>query len=115
MLAPTAGQGELNLAALAVAAERVASRDPKGERGAVAQMEPPILPLEPGDMRLTAAVTGPLGGMVIDPDPRRQTRQATLVVAHLRYGFGPDPRPDVNTRKTPKVMARTGQSQWGPW
>jgi len=26
------------------------------------------------------------------------------VVAHLAYGFGPDPQPDVNTEKTPEVV-----------
>jgi hypothetical protein len=28
-----------------------------------------------------------------------QSQHATLVIAHLRYGFGHDPRPDLNTRR----------------
>jgi len=52
--------------------------------------------LQPGDVRLVAGLEQPLPGPTTDP-PAQQVRRAALVVAHLRYGFGADPQPDVNT------------------
>ena len=52
--------------------------------------------LRPGDVRLVAGLKQSLPGPTTDP-PAQQLRRAALVVAHLRYGFGPDPQPDVNT------------------
>jgi len=93
VLAPTFAEGELNLAKLAELAQVARS-------------------LGSGDMRLIAAVDEPLPGMAVDPSSR-QTRHAALVVAHLAYGFGPDPRPDVNTEKTPRVVeVNLGGSQF---
>jgi len=84
VLGPAGSRGELNLAKLAALAEDAES-------------------LGPGDMLLTAALDEPLPGMSVRPSSR-QTRHAALVVAHLAYGFGPDPQPDVNTEKTPEVV-----------
>jgi len=51
--------------------------------------------LRPGDVRLVAGLEQLLPGPTTDP-PAQQVRRAALVVAHLKYGFGPDPQPDVN-------------------
>jgi len=92
-LAPTRIRGELNLASLIELAQEAKS-------------------LDVGDMLLTAALDEPLPGMSVDPSSR-QTRHAALVVAHLAYGFGPDPQPDVNTEKTPRaVEVNLGGSQF---
>lgn len=83
-LAPSRVRGELNVASLVELAQDAKS-------------------LDVGDMLLTAALNEPLPGMTVDPSSR-QTRHAALVVAHLAYGFGPDPQPDVNNEKTPRVV-----------
>lgn len=54
--------------------------------------------LQPGEVRLAAQIDGVLPGETISP-AASQVRGATLVVAHLRYGPLPAPRPDRNTRQ----------------
>jgi len=51
--------------------------------------------LRPGGVRLVGWLDDALPGLAIRP-AAPQTRYATVVVAHLRRGFGDDPRPDVN-------------------
>lgn len=53
--------------------------------------------LEPGDVTLVGWLDEEIPGLVIRPTAP-QSRRAALVVAHLRYGFGEDPRPDVTPR-----------------
>ncbi len=52
--------------------------------------------LEPGQMRLVAALEEEIPGPTIDPSPP-QSQVAALVVAHLQFGHGEDPEPDANT------------------
>jgi hypothetical protein len=64
--------------------------------------------LLPGEMRLVAWLDEPLPGQQIEPAARR-TQQAAVVIAHLRFAPGPDPRPDVVPRlavdpKAPRVL-----------
>jgi len=54
--------------------------------------------LEPDQMRLVGWVDEEIPGLTIDPLPP-QTQHAAVVVAELAYGFGDDPKPDVNTRR----------------
>jgi hypothetical protein len=81
VLGPATADGELNLEGLAVLAQNAEH-------------------IEPGEMRLIAAATEPIAGMQIEPSAR-QTEHAVLVVAHLAYGYGKDPQPDLNTPKIP--------------
>jgi len=53
--------------------------------------------MQPGDVRLIAWTDEPLPGMKVRPSAP-QKRRLALVVAHLEYGFGEQPRPDKNTR-----------------
>jgi hypothetical protein len=55
--------------------------------------------LRPGDVRLVALTDTPLPGMSIDP-PADQSQSVTIVVAHLRYGWTPPPRADVNSAQS---------------
>jgi len=54
--------------------------------------------LQPGDYRLVAWTDQSIPGVEIEPTAP-QSRSAAVVIANLHYGFGPDPRPDVNTNK----------------
>ncbi len=58
-----------------------------------------ITDLQPGQVRLVAWLEEQIPGLEVRP-AAPQTRFATLVVAHLKYGFGNDPQPDVNALKT---------------
>jgi hypothetical protein len=51
--------------------------------------------MDPGDVKLIAWIDSALPGMKINPDAP-QTRRAAMVLAHLQYGAGEPPRPDVN-------------------
>jgi len=53
---------------------------------------------EPGERRLVARVDEVLAGETVSP-AASQVRGAVLVVAHLDYGPGPAPLPDLNTRR----------------
>jgi len=53
--------------------------------------------LTPGQVRLVGWTTDPIPGLEISP-PAPQARHAAVVLAHLDYGPGEDPRPDENTR-----------------
>jgi hypothetical protein len=53
--------------------------------------------LAPGDVRLIAWSDDELPGLSIEP-AAPQARRAAIVVAHVAYGFGKTPKPDVNTR-----------------
>jgi hypothetical protein len=50
--------------------------------------------LGPGEVRLVAWLEQQIPGLQIRP-AAPQTEFATLVVAHLKYGFGEDPQPDL--------------------
>ncbi len=52
--------------------------------------------LPPGEIRLIAAVDDELPGPAADPGAS-QSQRATLLVAHLKYGFDADPQADKNT------------------
>jgi hypothetical protein len=54
--------------------------------------------LQAGDVRLVGWFQQEVPGLVVRPGSP-QSRRAALVLAHLRYGFGKAPRPDVNTRR----------------
>ncbi len=61
-----------------------------------------------GEMRLVAWIDGTIPGQEIQP-AAPQHREAAAVIAHLRYGFGPEPRPDANSHDMvdpdkPRVM-----------
>ena len=49
-------------------------------------------------MRLVAWMSESIPGQEIEP-AAPQRRDATVVLAHLRYGFGPAPQPDLNTHE----------------
>jgi hypothetical protein len=51
--------------------------------------------LAPGEMRLVAWREGELAGVEVRPSAR-QSRRATLIVAHLQFGAFETPRPDAN-------------------
>ena len=53
--------------------------------------------LEPGDVRLIGWIDEPLGGIQIKP-AAPQSQSAAVLVAHLQYGPGPEPKRDVNSR-----------------
>ena len=53
--------------------------------------------LRPGDVRLIGWLDEEIPGLEIKP-AAPQARRAAMVVAHLRCGFGEDPKPDTNTR-----------------
>ena len=53
--------------------------------------------LEQGEVRLVAWSVDPLAGVVVKPRAP-QVRESAVVVAHLAYGFGPDPQRDRNCR-----------------
>ncbi len=55
--------------------------------------------LRPGQMRLLAAIDQQIPGLEIRHPPP-QNKFATLVVANLKYDFGPAPQPDVNAPRT---------------
>ena len=57
-----------------------------------------VTSFEPGERRLVARVDDVLAGETISP-AASQVRGAVLVVAHLDYGAGPKPLPDLNTRQ----------------
>jgi hypothetical protein len=62
--------------------------------------------LRAGEQRLVAWSMDALPGMTVNP-LAPQIERASLIVAHLEYGFGPDPRPDANTwegMNPPKVF-----------
>ena len=52
--------------------------------------------LQPGDMELIGWLDDEVPGLEVRPSAP-QARRAALVVAHLAYGFGEDPKPDTNT------------------
>jgi len=54
--------------------------------------------LGPGETRLIGWLDEEVPGLEVKP-ASAQSRRAALVVAHLGYGYGEDPRPDVNTRR----------------
>ncbi|MFC1596792.1 hypothetical protein ACFL5Q_02490 [Planctomycetota bacterium] len=54
--------------------------------------------LGPGDAKLIGWLDEEVPGLEVKP-ASPQSRRAALVVAHLRYGHGEHPRPDVNTRR----------------
>jgi hypothetical protein len=62
--------------------------------------------LRPGEMRLIAGLKQPVPGLTIKP-AAPQSQYAGLVVAHLQYGFGPDPKPDKNIRQNPTEIRET--------
>ena len=62
--------------------------------------------LEPGDVTLVGWLDEEIPGLKIRP-AAPQSRRAALVVAHLRYGFGEDPRPDVRPRRRREDDGRT--------
>ena len=71
------------------------------------------MPMQPGDVRMVAWLDTPIAGLEVRP-AAPQSRAAAVVVAHLRYGFGPDPRPDANTRlsvtrEEPKTISPDNQ------
>ncbi len=53
--------------------------------------------LDPGEVRLVAWSDDDLPGLWIEP-AAPQARRGIVVIAHLGYGFGEAPRPDVNTK-----------------
>jgi hypothetical protein len=53
--------------------------------------------LQPGDVRLVGWFDEPLPGLQIKP-AASQSRSAAVLVAHLQYGPGPEPKRDVNSR-----------------
>lgn len=53
--------------------------------------------LRPGQVRLIGWLDEEVPGLEIDPSAP-QAQRATLVIAHLRYGFQHDPKPDANCR-----------------
>ncbi len=53
---------------------------------------------EPGERRLVGRLDEVLTGETVSPEAS-QVRGAVLVVAHLDYGSGPAPLPDLNTRQ----------------
>jgi len=61
--------------------------------------------LGPGEMRLVAVAEDEIPGMTVRPSAP-QVRRVALVVAHLGYGPGEDPRPDTNTRADPAPAPR---------
>lgn len=77
---------------------------PEGDaagRRATIDVEPIWSRLQPADsgdlLRLTAWSSTATPGLVVDPPPS-QSRQKTIIVAHLRYAADPPPASDVNTR-----------------
>jgi hypothetical protein len=52
------------------------------------------------DIRLVGWTTTELPGLTIEPRAS-QGRQMHVVVAHLKFGAGPAPRPDINSRAQP--------------
>jgi len=62
--------------------------------------------LEPGDVTLVGWLDEEIPGLTIRP-AAPQSRRAALIVAHLRYGFGEDPRPDVRPRRRREDDLRT--------
>ncbi len=54
--------------------------------------------LQPGDYRLIGWADKSIPGVEISP-AAPQSRSAAMIVANLAYGFGKDPRPDVNARE----------------
>jgi len=88
-----APEGELNLRALCELAEATSDVVRQG-RGTVTNER---LALLPGEYRLVGWLDEEVPGLEIKP-AAPQSRHAALVVAHLRYGFERDPKPDANTR-----------------
>jgi hypothetical protein len=62
--------------------------------------------LKPGEMRLVASLSQPLGGMEVDPAASQTTRAAVLVVAHLHYAPLDEPLADRNSRQEPVPSIR---------
>jgi len=62
--------------------------------------------LEPGDVTLVGWLDEEIPGLTIRP-AAPQSRRAALILAHLRYGFGEDPRPDVRPRRRREDDLRT--------
>jgi hypothetical protein len=54
--------------------------------------------LDAGEAKLVGWLEEEVPGLEVKP-ASAQSRRVALVLAHLRYGHGPDPRPDVNTRR----------------
>jgi len=79
LTAPGAAKGQLNFRQLVELAE-----DPEE--------------LGPGDVKLIGWLDDEIPGLEVKPQSA-QSRRAALVVARLRFGFGEDPQPDVNTRQ----------------
>jgi hypothetical protein len=75
------------------------SQDLKQTPLSLIQMAQDVGQLRPGQARLVAWLEDEVPGLEVRP-AAPQTRFATLVVAHLRYGFGDDPQPDVNVLET---------------
>jgi hypothetical protein len=53
--------------------------------------------LEPGDVRLVGWTEEQIAGMEVKP-AAPQSKTATVVIAHLAFGTGEDPKRDFNTR-----------------
>ena len=98
------GQGGLNIHGLFDLIEDHTAVRPRESRERLRSDDPHVLgpgdlrELEPGGVQLTGWLDEEIPGLEVRP-AAPQTRRATLVIAHLRYGFGEDPRPDENTRR----------------
>lgn len=70
-----------------------------------------LLGLQPGETRLVAWLDQPIPGEEILP-PAPRTQHAAVLVAHLGYGPGREPKPDVIPRamvaESPTVLGPTG-------
>ena len=68
--------------------------------------------LQPGDYRLIGWADESIPGVEIEPQAP-QSRSAAMIVANLAYGFGKDPRRDVNSRESvePKKVKTEDDSQ----
>ncbi|MEA1949819.1 MAG: hypothetical protein U9N87_00425, partial [Planctomycetota bacterium] len=66
--------------------------------------------LQPGDYRLIGWADKSIPGVEVEP-AAPQSRSAAMIVANLAYGFGKNPRPDVNARaQVEKVPVMTDDS-----
>jgi hypothetical protein len=97
-------KGELDLRRLLDLAEDHSGIRPRDARQRLAPDDPSTLHpgdlrrLTPGDVRLIGWLDEEIPGLEVKP-AAPQARRAALVMAHLRHGFGEDPKPDINTRR----------------
>jgi len=67
--------------------------------------------LRPGQVRLIGWLDEEMPGLVIDPSAP-QAQRATLLIAHLRYGFQHDPKPDARSRADAERVPRRETTPW---